>query len=443
MPEFQDRTSLILAASRQSAAFPLRVQPGQQYLTDANHEPFLLQGDTAWSLIADLTREEVDIYLTDRHARGFNTLLVNLLEHRFARNAPANIYGEQPFLTAGDFTRPNEAYFEHADWVLSRAREHGFLVLLAPAYIGSRGRVDGWWQEMVASGRVALQGYGRFLGGRFRHLDNIIWVDGGDWNPPDKNLVGGLARALKEAAPEQLHTTHLAPETAVAPFWAGEGWLDVLSVYTYGPVCTKVLEARADRLARPAFLIESTYENEHGAREQEIRAQAYRALLCGASGQVFGNNPIWHFGHEGLYPVEGEWQHHLDSRGAQSMGHLFGLFSGLRWWQLEPDREGRLVVMGHGDNERFAVAAKMPDGRLALIYIPTSRVITIDLAALSGPLQAQWFDPSSGQRMSPMPLTAEGQNSRVTLDAPGTNSAGDSDWVLILTSIPAASKGSR
>ena len=75
-------------------AFPLAVRPGERYLDDAEGRPFLIHGDTAWSLIADLTREDVDLYLRDRRARGFNTLLVNLIESRFATNAPANAYGQ-------------------------------------------------------------------------------------------------------------------------------------------------------------------------------------------------------------------------------------------------------------------------------------------------------------------------------------------------------------
>jgi Protein of unknown function (DUF4038) len=86
-----------LARSEPRPAFPLRVEAGKRYLVDAVGKPFLIHGDTAWSLIADLTREDVERYLADRRDRGFNTLLVNLIETRFARNAPANAYGELPF----------------------------------------------------------------------------------------------------------------------------------------------------------------------------------------------------------------------------------------------------------------------------------------------------------------------------------------------------------
>src|SRR5688572_5048391 len=290
-----DPTALVLRAPQKLPVFPLRVEAGQRQLIDADGRPFLLHGDTAWSLIAELTREEADIYLADRRARGFNTILVNLIEHRFARRAPANISGDEPFLEPGNFAKPNEAYFAHADWVLARLRDHGFLVLLTPAYIGAGGGPEGWWQEMTGTSEATLRAYGRFLGARYRGFDNIVWVNGGDYNPPDKALVRAIALGLKETAPRQLHTAHIAPETPVADFWDGESWLDLDNVYTYGPVCPKALAAHAHPGKRPFFLMESAYENEHDAGARRIRTQAYQALLCGASGQIYGNNPIWHF----------------------------------------------------------------------------------------------------------------------------------------------------
>src|SRR5882672_12100710 len=76
---------MVLGSTHRAARFPLEIAVGQRYLRDMSGAPFLIQGDAAWSLIADLTREEADAYLADRAARGFNTILVNLLEHRFAR----------------------------------------------------------------------------------------------------------------------------------------------------------------------------------------------------------------------------------------------------------------------------------------------------------------------------------------------------------------------
>src|ERR1035438_7234219 len=79
------------AASAQPADSdaPLRISANHRFLIDRHDVPFLLQGDAAWSLIANATREEADAYLRNRRAKGFNAILVNLIEHKFAKNAPA------------------------------------------------------------------------------------------------------------------------------------------------------------------------------------------------------------------------------------------------------------------------------------------------------------------------------------------------------------------
>jgi Protein of unknown function (DUF4038) len=65
------------------------------------------------------------------------------------------------------------------DWVLHRAADKGFLVLLTPSYTGFGGGAAGWYQEMKSNGTVQLQEYGRYLGQRYREFNNIIWVEGG------------------------------------------------------------------------------------------------------------------------------------------------------------------------------------------------------------------------------------------------------------------------
>lgn len=426
-------TDLAANASNARPAFPLAVHSSKRYLVDADSNPFLMHGDTSWSLIAGLTREETDIYLTDRRKRGFNTILVQLIERKYARNAPANGYGESPFLRSGDFSKPNEAYFAHADWVLRRAREKGFLVLLTPAYIGYGGGDEGWWHEITKNNLEALRGYGRFLGNRYRDFGNIIWVSGGDYDPPDKKPVRAIVEGIKQADPKALHTAHNAPETSVPDFWKGESWLDLNPVYTYEDVCPHVLKAYRHPNRRPVFLLESAYEFEHGAAEQRIRRQAYHALLCGASGQIFGNNPIWHFGHKGIFPALFDLRKALGSRGAQSMTHLVNLFAAVPWWELEPDFKRTFLTEGGRGHDR-AVAARTGNGSFALIYIPGRRSITADLGQLAGPfVSARWFDPSSGRRikLAGSPFAKSGPR---RFRIPAKNAAGGSDWVLILQS---------
>ena len=317
-------------------------------MEDAAGRPFLLHGDAAWSLIADLTREDAELYLKDRAARGFNTILVSLIERKFATHAPANAYREPPFLVAGDYATPNEKYFAHADWVISRARELGILVLLTPSYIGGGGGEQGWYREMEADGSDKLRDYGRYLGRRYKGYDNIVWVHGGDYDPPNRSLVTAIANGIVSADPRVLHTAHGNPETPVSEFWRGEPWLNIDNIYTYHSVSEVALAQYARRTGRPFFLIETKYENERESTDRNLRVQAYQALLGGAAGQVFGNNPIWRFTDPGIYPAPTDWKGALDSTGNRDMAHLRALFETLPWWRLEPDTGGLTEARGKG-----------------------------------------------------------------------------------------------
>jgi hypothetical protein len=417
------------------AVFPLQVGEGKRYLEDKNGKPFLIHGEAAWSLIAQLTRDKVELYFSDRRARGFNTVLVNLLEHRYATNAPANAYGAAPFGVAGDYGSPNEAYFAHVDWVLHQAAEQNFLVLLTASYMGAGGGSEGWYREMAANGTATLRRYGQFLGRRYRHFPNIVWVHGGDYNPPDRTLARAVAEGIRDEDPKALQTAHCAPETAALEYWGGEEWLQVNTIYTYRPPldAARRQRTRADRM--PFFLIEATYENERGITPRELRAQAYQAALAGAAGQVFGNNPIWHFDGPGLQPAAMTWEQALSGPGSRSMMHLSALLEHLSWWRLEPDTENVLVTGGSGFGTGRAVAARATDRSAAVVYMPSPRRVMVDLAALVGPrIAAQWFDPTDGTVLpatdAPLPISRS-----QPFDAPRVpNSGGGGDWVLILRS---------
>jgi Protein of unknown function (DUF4038)/Putative collagen-binding domain of a collagenase len=453
-------TEVAAARTNDVAAFPLAVTPGKRYLEDADGKPFLIHGDTAWSLIADLSRDDVELYLDDRRARGFNTILVSLLEHRFSSNAPANASDElpfhgQPFETVAslaslvpygfahygtglatlvaDYSMPNEEYFAHADWVLRRAADKGFLVLLTPSYVGYDGGADGWYRAMVANGPERLRQYGEYLGRRYRDFANIVWVHAGDYNPPDKDLVRAIVEGIQRFDSRALHTAHGAPETAAIEYWQAEPWLQVNNVYTYGSVHAPALAQYARPERMPFFLIESAYENEHETTEQRLRTQAYQAVLSGAAGQIFGNNPIWHFDGPGIYPAPVTWQQAMDGRGTQSMTHLHDLLTSMPWWLLEPDVGGTLLTDGLGPEDQRAVAARAVDGSFAVLYLPSSRDVTVDLAQLAGSeISARWYDPADGRFsvVSGSPFSATGP--RRFRPESSNNSSGFDDWVLVL-----------
>lgn len=433
------------ASFAEGSRFPLSVTG--RYLTDAAGRPFLLHGDTAWSLIADLSRDDAERYLTDRAARGFNTILVSLIEHRYATNAPANAEHEPPFLVPGDYATPNERYFAHADWVLNRARELGILVLLTPSYMGIGGGGEGWYRAMERNGAERLRAYGRYLGRRFKMLDNIVWVHGGDYDPPDRTLAAAIAEGIRAVDRRALHTAHGSPESVVSDVWADAPWLAIDTVYTYGPVGGAVHRQRDRRTGRPFVLIESAYENERGVVGSRLRAQAYQALLGGAAGQVFGNNPIWHFNAPGIHPAPTDWKQALDGPGSRDMALLGALFQTLPWWRLQPAAEdwvqadrglaGSIIELlqagGWNGASQHPAAAIADDRSFAIGYIAAMRSVQVGLGRLAGPLVvARWHDPTTGRSLAAgPPRQALGT---ATFAVPGPNGRGDDDWLLILES---------
>src|SRR5215831_14680389 len=156
--------------------YPLKKSENDRFLIDQKGKPFLVVGDSAWSLIVQLGDKEIDQYLDDRAKRGFNSLIVNLIEHQFCTNAPGTHSKLLPFQKSGDFSAPNPTYFDFAHSVVKKANDRGLAVWLFPAYLGYNGGNEGWFKDMNASGKMNLRNYGRFVGNRFKDLPNIVWV---------------------------------------------------------------------------------------------------------------------------------------------------------------------------------------------------------------------------------------------------------------------------
>ena len=138
--------STVLGAA--APIYPLKVSANNRYLVDQNDTPYLMQGDAAWSLIVAAKDSEVEEYLRNRQQKGFNAVMVELIEHRFSDHPPLNLDGEAPFAIPGDFTTPSERYFAHADWVIKKAGGYGIQVLLFPIYLGYKGTDEGWIEEL-------------------------------------------------------------------------------------------------------------------------------------------------------------------------------------------------------------------------------------------------------------------------------------------------------
>ena len=147
--------------TRAEPRFPLRAAPNRRYLVDRRGEPFLIVGDSPQALIGNLSlKRRCRLPGRSTEGRGSTRLWVDLLCGRTA-GLPArrrDVRRIKPFVTPGDLSTPNPAYFARADSMIRLAARHGIVVFLDPIETG------GWLGVLRKNGIAKDGAYGRFLG---------------------------------------------------------------------------------------------------------------------------------------------------------------------------------------------------------------------------------------------------------------------------------------
>jgi hypothetical protein len=419
-----------------STKFPLRVSPDRHYLVDQAGQPFLLMGDSPWEIFWNLPSRDAEEYLENRRQKGFNAILVDVLPYSDWSNAmlETDREGNRPFLKVEDFSTPNEPYFHHIEWVVQIAQQKGMLVMMDPAFLGGKGMnvpqwglVDGMWAHAVrANGPEKCLQYGRYLGQRFGKYPNILWDLGADRDPEDTlREQEAMARGLHETAPQQLRTYQAAAKPS-SLFPAISAWVDVNNVYTYDDVYSYVAADYQRTPAKPTFLLETGYEGTsndgRGGTPHRVRRQAWWAMLSGGCGQVYGSAG---------WDLRPGWWSWMESPGVRQMVFWRQFFQTVPWHRLVPDLQHTLLVEGYGAGRDTATTASLPDGSLAVSYLPSARPATVDMSRFSGPVRARWFDPTDGTYK---PAAEELIPNRGTHNfrTPSENYALSSDFVLRL-----------
>ena len=419
--------------ARSGPVFPLKMADGGRYLVDQNGAPFLIAGESPQAMMVKTSEEDAELFFKNRRSHGFNTAWINLICAKYTggRDDGTTKDGVKPFAGDFDFSQPNETYFAHCDRIVQLAAKYGTLVMLDPAETGS------FLAVMHKNGVDKCRAYGRYLGKRYAKFDNILWFHGndyGDHSPENDKLATAVALGIKDFDDRHLHTIELNPdETSLDD----ERWTPIVGIsaaYTYKPVQVPILRdynRKTDHRV-PTFMVESSYEFEQlgGAQlgtPRQLRLQEYSSNLSGAAGQLYGNKYTWPF-------LDG-WKDKLDTPGAVQMKHVQALFEPRAWYDLVPDQDGSVLTDGRGKLGSFdyVSAARTPDGKLVMAYLPDKRTVTVDMTKLSGPAVARWYDPASGrfQEIAGSPLTNQGTK-RFTTPGENSDGSGNDDWVLVL-----------
>jgi hypothetical protein len=390
-------------------------------------------------------------YFDDRQAHGFNSLWIDVLSagpyYRVVPNDGGTYDGILPFsgyVPGGsdtahyDLAKPNEAYFERVDQMLDLAASRGFVVFLDPIETGQ------WIPTLLNNGRASAYAYGQFLGSRYKHFDNIIWLNGDDYNnwkdPANDEVVRAVAMGIKSVDPIHLQTIEMNVFTSSSlddPAWAPI--ISINATYTYSPTYLQMWHSYNQTPVQPTFLIEGRYDLGDFGRPVDygtpsvLRRQEYWTMLSGGKGQLYGN----------IYTSEfmSGWKSHIDTVGVSELVIWHGFFTSLPWQDLVPDQDHAVVTAGFGtpgdletktSRSDFCTASRTPDGSYVIAYMPTARTITVNMASLRAKATAKWFDPTNATYTT-IPGGPFG-NTGTRQFAPPKYSHGDteSDWILLL-----------
>jgi len=446
----------------------LRVSQDKRHLETTDGKPFFLLGDTAWEVFHRLDRDETLLYLKKRAEQGYNTIFaVALAEYEF--HLP-NAAGEMP-LENNDPRRPREAYFANVDWVVDQAAQLGMRTALLPTWGDKWNKKWGKGPEIFTPENAAV--YCEWLGKRYAGKP-VIWVLGGDRpveNDAQRAIIRAMAAGLKKGdGGKHLITFHPQGRKNSSDYWPDEPWLDFHMFQSgHGQRALPNYDMNAKNLALPALKPtldgEPCYED-HPVRglmkdgkptewfdDADVRMAAWRSVLSGACGHVYGTHSIWQFHdltkRKQQTDARTPWQEALDLPGGKQMGVMRKIIErgfyrgGLDWTKLR--RDDSLVTLNGIEvtSANKPMAAVAEDGSFAVIYVPgpaKNGLFFNGHKQMGGGIPGSMIlDPATG---GPLTLTATvaGAGPVYTAHAHLGNDPWKRDWLLVLWREPGQSK---
>ncbi|GKZ25823.1 hypothetical protein AbraCBS73388_001634 [Aspergillus brasiliensis] len=331
----------------------------QRTLTDSEGNPIFWQADTAWEIFHRLNITEVEYYLADRAAKGFNVIYGTILAEEDGLTVP-NQNGDLPFIDY-DPRKPNEPYFHWIDTVIDMAAKYRITIALVPAW--GRWVNEGWHGPPVVLNISNAAIFGSYIGQRYAGLPKIIGGDSNRWwthmdmddmSQPLTNrtpdiidsgpVFNELANAIYRAEAPMLQSRGLRPfmtyhgtsawfsafpDSTASAMYGNETWLSMDGVqtghsdinisqshsfynldymYQWVPIANQIaVKEMYDRKpVRPVMDLENHYEywnssishNEDGSyrwNSSFVRNGAWHAFCAGSAGVTYGEQAVWQF----------------------------------------------------------------------------------------------------------------------------------------------------
>ena len=475
--------------------FPLTVSSNRRHLRKNDGTPFLICGDSTWSLSVNLSAADQITFLDDCVAKGITSVMFNAIEHHYSVvKAPKDVDGNLPFTltmngatytgspngtpaasgTQGQFsadayaninnqapdpTQIGSTYWNRVDALLSACLARNIAVFVWPMYLGFHGNQEGWiselvvWDAVIGAGgftgqsfadptKSKLWNYGAWLAARWAAYPNVIWVAGGDYGSGSQSLSAGQAAAVKSCIdgiksqqPNALWTAHWdRPCISDDTAITGVTW-DLNFAYSGDEAAEETRRAYAVTATKPAYWGEGFYEAGLFGGTAPFRKYLYWGFLGGIAGGFFGHEQLWRFddGTPGTL-----WSTLLTTQGRLDAQRQYAFFQARPWHRLVPNGLGgigTLITAGGGtaspQSTDYVAAAATPERDLLLAYVPPAHTGSVTVD------MTKLGATVTARWFDPTnaTFTAIGTFPNTGTQAfttPGNNSAGDADWLLVL-----------
>jgi len=425
----------------------LKISENQRYLVKEDGTPFFWMADTAWELFHRCDSTEITLYLDQRAEQGFNVVQAVALAELDGLNTP-NAQGVSPLMD-NDPEKPNPAYFDYVDWVITEAAQRDIHIALLPTW-GDKLWKHSWGIGPEVFNPGNAETFGKWMGNRFKSHKNIIWVLGGDRNPrtgtKDVEVWNQMAQGVLTAYPdpnEALLTFHPQPKEdgGSSTWFHNEEWLD-FNMHQTGHCANQgtykhITHDYALTPTKPTLDGEPLYEdhpNCFNAKElghssaRDIRRIMYWNVFAGAFGQSYGCHAIWQMydlDKEGINQPLRPWKEALDLPMANQVKHLKNLMLSRPFLSRIPDQS--MVVDNQAEDNDYTSATRDAKGTYAMVYFPQGKPQTIDTGKLSGnSFMSTWYDPRTGVSFKGPVF----QKEHIEIHPPSEGLG--NDWVLVI-----------
>jgi hypothetical protein len=427
---------------------PIRVSINPHYFAKADGTPFFWQADTAWGIFNHASPADVDVYLDDRKAKGFNVIQGVVALWDYTRHT--NCDGQLPFVDR-DLGRINEEYFTNVDSVLDKVQAHGMYMAVLPYWHKNAG------DRLATNGNPEkMEAYCKFLAQRYARK-NIFWILGGDstadYEAGEKIQhvtdleAQGLIEGAKAAGVDKIMISYHPTGEQSSSFWFHEKpWLNFNSIQSGHFINTRDFQLVGDDYAKtpvkPTLDMEPGYENitdqlsgnpdSRRLQAVDVRRSAYLDAFAGAAGLSYGQGEVYSFAPGGRIDARWgttmSWKEALKLPASGQVQFIRRLIESRPMLERVPDQS---LITGEVSN--YAVerveAMRGADGSYAFIYLPSGKTnVTVNTGKLSGEkIVAWWYDPRTGEAKQ-FDNFSKTATREFTAPTSGTND----DWVLVL-----------